>query len=137
MLALREGPQAPAQFVFDHGQLGGAPGRFAFVVSGAAAWVASGGAAEAVLAQAQRELAWATPPVIDKVLTEKRATFACTPGLARPPARIAPGLWAAGDYIAGPYPATLEGAVRSGLAAAQGLGTGANGAASGSPTKTP
>jgi squalene-associated FAD-dependent desaturase len=137
MLALREGPQAPAQFVFDHGQLGGVPGRFAFVVSGAATWVASGGAAEAVLAQAQRELAWATPPVIDKVLTEKRATFACTPGLARPPARIAPGLWAAGDYIAGPYPATLEGAVRSGLAAAQGLGTGANGAASGSPTKTP
>ena len=37
MLALREGPEAPAQFVFDHGQLGGAPGRFAFVVSGAAA----------------------------------------------------------------------------------------------------
>ena len=30
MLALREGPDAPAQFVFDHGQLGGAPGRFAF-----------------------------------------------------------------------------------------------------------
>jgi squalene-associated FAD-dependent desaturase len=140
MLALREGPDAPAQFVFDHGQLGGAPGRFAFVVSGAAPWVARGGCAEAVLAQAQQALDWATPPVIDRTLTEKRATFACTPGLARPPARIAPGLWAAGDYIAGPYPATLEGAVRSGRAAAQGLdagGTGANGAASGSPTNTP
>jgi squalene-associated FAD-dependent desaturase len=139
MLALREGPDAPAQFVFDHGQLGGAPGRFAFVVSGAAPWVASGGCAEAVLAQATRELAWATPPFIDKVLTEKRATFACTPGLARPPAVIAPGLWAAGDYIAGPYPATLEGAVRAGRAAAQGIGggTGAKGAASGSPTNTP
>jgi hypothetical protein len=137
MLALREGPDAPAQFVFDHGQLGGAPGRFAFVVSGAAPWVARGGCAEAVLAQATRELRWATPPVVDKVLTEKRATFACTPGLARPPACIAPGLWAAGDYLAGPYPATLEGAVRSGHAAAQGVGTGANGAASGSPTNTP
>lgn len=137
MLALREGPQAPAQFVFDHGQLGGAPGRFAFVVSGAAPWVARGDCAEAVLSQAQRELEWATPPVIDKVLTEKRATFACTPGLPRPSAQIAPGLWAAGDYIAGPYPATLEGAVRSGLAAAQGVGTGAKGAASGSPTNTP
>lgn len=125
MLALREGPDAPAQFVFDHGQLGGAPGRFAFVVSGAAHWVARGGCAEAVLAQARRELSWATPPVIDKTLTEKRATFACTPGLARPPARIASGLWAAGDYIDGPYPATLEGAVRSGLAAAQGVTTGA------------
>jgi hydroxysqualene dehydroxylase len=46
---------------------------------------------------------------------EIRATFACTPGLQRPEAAIAPGLWAAGDYVAGPYPATLEGAVRSGL----------------------
>lgn len=137
MLALREGPDSPAQFVFDHGALGGAAGRFAFVVSGAAAWVERGGCAEAVLAQALRELSWATPPIIDKVLTEKRATFACTPGLARPAAQIAPGLRAAGDYVAGPYPATLEGAVRAGLAAAQGAGTGANGAAKGSPTKTP
>ncbi len=137
MLALREGPQAPAQFVFDHGQLGGAPGRFAFVVSGAAPWVARGGCAEAVLAQATRELHWATPPVIDKVLTEKRATFACTPGLARPPAQVAPGLWAAGDYVCGPYPATLEGAVRAGLAAAQGVVAGAKGADRGSPTNTP
>ena len=135
MMALRDGPQAPAQFVFDHGQLGGAAGRFAFVVSGAADWVARGDCAEAVLAQALREFRWATPPVIDKVLTEKRATFACTPGLARPPACIAPGLWAAGDYVDGPYPATLEGAVRAGLAAAQGAG--AKGAAKGSPTKTP
>lgn len=143
MLALREGPDAPAQFVFDHGQLGGAPGRFAFVVSGAAPWVARGGCAEAVLAQAMRELRWATAPVVDRLLTEKRATFACTPGLARPPARIAPGLWAAGDYVDGPYPATLEGAVRAGRSAAQGVGadagsgTAANGAASGSPTNTP
>ncbi len=127
MLALRDGPDAPAQFVFDQGQLGGAPGRFAFVVSGAAPWVASGGCDAAVLAQAQRELRWATPPVIDRMLTEKRATFACTPGLQRPPARIAPGLWAAGDYIAGPYPATLEGAVRTGLAAAQGVAADAAG----------
>ncbi|MFG6487118.1 hydroxysqualene dehydroxylase HpnE [Roseateles sp. BYS78W] len=144
MLALREGPDAPAQFVFDHGALGGAPGRFAFVVSGAAPWVARGGCAEAVLAQAVRELRWASPPVIDKVLTEKRATFACTPGLVRPPAFIATGLWAAGDYVEGPYPATLEGAVRAGRVAAQGVGaeaggtgTGAKGAASGSPTNTP
>ena len=73
-------------------------------------------------------------------MTEKRATFACTPGLARPSARVAPGLWAAGDYMDGPYPATLEGAVRSGLAAAQGVDggvKGANGAASGSPTNAP
>ena len=50
-------------------------------------------------------------------LTEKRATFRCTPALRRPALQVAPGLHAAGDYIAGPYPATLEGAVRSGLQA--------------------
>ncbi|NZA02712.1 FAD-dependent oxidoreductase [Ottowia beijingensis] len=54
-------------------------------------------------------------------ITEKRATFACTPGLQRPASAIAPGLLASGDYIAGPYPATLEGAVRSGLQAAEAL----------------
>jgi hypothetical protein len=52
-------------------------------------------------------------------LTEKRATFRCVPGLARPAGVVAPGLLAAGDYIAGPYPATLEGAVRCAVAAAR------------------
>jgi squalene-associated FAD-dependent desaturase len=121
MLALRDGPASPAQFAFDHGLLGQAPGRSAWVVSGARDWVARGvdACAQAVRAQAQRELAWASPPEIERVLTEKRATFACTPGLSRPPMAIAPGLVAAGDYVAGPYPATLEGAVRSGFAAAE------------------
>jgi predicted NAD/FAD-dependent oxidoreductase len=50
-------------------------------------------------------------------VVEKRATFACTPGLLRPPMVVAPGLLACGDYVEGPYPATLEGAVRSGWAA--------------------
>jgi len=53
--------------------------------------------------------------------TEKRATFRCTPGLQRPPTEIAPGLRAAADYVDGPYPATLEGAVRSALQAAASL----------------
>ena len=56
-----------------------------------------------------------------QTIVEKRATFACTPGLRRPGAGIATGLYACGDYIAGPYPATLEGAVRSGLEAARHL----------------
>ena len=51
---------------------------------------------------------------------EKRATFACTPALDRPDGHPLPGLWVAGDYVAGPYPATLEGAVRAGEAAARG-----------------
>ncbi|OWQ93337.1 phytoene dehydrogenase [Roseateles aquatilis] len=121
MVALRESATEPAQFAFDLGQLGQQPGLFSLVVSGAGPWIAQGldATGEAARAQAMRRLAWATPPRIVRVLSEKRATFACTPNLARPQASIAPGLMAAGDYLAGPYPATLEGAVRSGLAAAR------------------
>jgi len=117
MLALVEGPDAPAQFAFDHGALGGHAGVFAFVVSGARAWVERGldATGAAVLRQAAALLPGAS---VLRVLAEKRATFRCTPGLDRPPLHVAAGLFAAGDYIEGPYPATLEGAVRSGEAAA-------------------
>ena len=116
--ALHEGPQAPAQFVFDHGQLGTCAGRFACVVSGAQRWVDAGMAAteQAVLAQLRDAFPAGTWPHAPKVLrsvAEKRATFRCTPGLRRPPSHVALGLMAAGDYVDGPYPATLEGAVRS------------------------
>ncbi|RPE72645.1 squalene-associated FAD-dependent desaturase [Tibeticola sediminis] len=114
MLALRSGAGAPAQFVFDRGALGGPAGLYAFVVSDSRGERADIEAA--VLAQARDQLGLRLEPVA--TLTERRATFACTPDLERPSARIAPGLWAAGDYVAGPYPATLEGAVRSGAAAA-------------------
>ncbi len=122
MMALAEGAQAPAQFAFDHGALGASPGIFAFVVSGARFWADAGldVTGRAVRQQAMSAFAaatWPTPPVVLKVLVEKRATFRCTPGLDRPPAQVAPGLLAAGDYLEGPYPATLEGAVRAGEAA--------------------
>lgn len=114
MLALRSSMSAPAQFVFDRGQLGGPTGLLALVVS------ASTGERETlqaqVLAQAQAQLGLTLQAV--QTVVEKRATFACTPGLQRPPIQIAPGLLACGDYVQGPYPATLEGAVRSGCACA-------------------
>jgi len=113
----------PAQFVFDHGQLGGMPGLLAFVVSGAARWVSNGADAvrDATLAQGNAQLASHLRAPLEHVrtLTEKRATFRCTPALARPPSTIAPGLMAAGDYVSGPYPATIEGAVRCAVAAAR------------------
>lgn len=120
LTALRSGPDAPAQFVFDLGALDGPAGVFAFVVSGARGWLDRAGlpgTAAAVLRQAAGALRWHTPPTLLHQAAEKRATFVCAPGLARPPATIAAGLAAAGDYIAGPYPATLEGAVRAGRAA--------------------
>ena len=126
MLALRAGVSSPAQFVFDRGQLGGPQGQLAFVVSGAQEWVDRGLQAtqEAVLAQAQLELQahLRGPLQVVKTLTEKRATFRCTPSLQRPALRIAAGLHAAGDHVQGPYPATLEGAVRCGVAAVRELG---------------
>lgn len=127
MMALVADARAPAQFVFDLGALGLAAGEFAFVVSGAGPWVARGlpATGAAVLAQARQAFPGAFAGTDDTVLraiaAERRATFACTPGLVRPPALVAPGLCAAGDHVDGPYPATLEGAVRAGLAAAQAL----------------
>jgi hypothetical protein len=56
------------------------------------------------------------------VITEKRATHACTPERPRPAGpRLAPGIYLAGDYVDDAFPATLEAAVRSGVAAAQAL----------------
>jgi hypothetical protein len=114
MLALRSTPTAPAQFVFDRGQLGGPRGLLAFVVSASS----SGREAlqAAVLAQGASQLGLTGLQPVQTVV-EKRATFACTPALVRPTQAVVPGLLAAGDYVEGPYPATLEGAVRSGWAA--------------------
>ena len=130
MVALASGPEQPAQFAFDLGALdrsGAREGLFAFVVSGARAWVergleATGEAARLQAATAFPASTWKEAPVVERCLAERRATFLCTPGLVRPANVIAPALAAAGDYTEGPYPATLEGAVRSALAALRGLG---------------
>lgn len=119
MLALRSSAQEPAQFAFDRGVLGGPPGLLALVVS-----AFEGDRAEReqqVLRQAMRQLGLPALELVQTVV-EKRATFACTPALQRPSNAIAPGLWACGDYVRGPYPATLEGAVLAGTAVGQQLG---------------
>ena len=78
---------------------------------------------QAALDQARRELGsqLRSPLRVVQTIVEKRATFRCTPALRRPPMAIAPGLLAVGDHVDGPYPATLEGAVRSAVAAVQAL----------------
>ena len=132
--ALADAPAAGrwGQFVFDRGQLdAGQAGLLAVVISGADAAAAVGQDALAQAVAAQLATAFGMPalgrPHWTRTITEKRATFACTPGLARPANDVGlPGLALAGDYTAGDYPATLESAVRSGLAAARVL-TGAAG----------
>lgn len=126
MLALVAGPENPAQFVFDRGQLGGPAGLLAFVSSGAQHWIDAGREATtaATLAQARTALGplLRGEPRVRQFIAEKRATFRCVPALQRPSLRIAGGLVAAGDHVDGPYPATIEGAVRSAVAAVAALG---------------
>lgn len=110
------------QWLIDRGQLGGPPGLFAAVIS------ARGRHRELsndeLAAKIHTEIAGFMPklpaPLWSRVITEKRATFSCVPGLARPETQTAlPGLFLAGDYVASDYPATLESAVRSGVNAAK------------------
>lgn len=81
---------------------------------------------EQLIEQIKKELAllfpgW--PDAIDTmIIREKRATFHCTHHINEiRPENQTPidGLWLAGDYTNTGYPATLEGAVRSGLQCAQ------------------
>ena len=128
MMALRAGPGAPAQFGFASAALGGPDATYTLVVSGAADWVALGLDATAEAVRTQLAAAFAAWPgwhrqqlEVLAVRAEKRATFACKPELLRPRADPLRGLQVAGDYVDGPYPATLEGSVRAGLAAARAL----------------
>ena len=61
-------------------------------------------------------------PLERQLIVEKRATFASSVGLTRPHCRSrVQSVYLAGDWLCPDYPATLEGAVRSGLTAARQL----------------
>ncbi|MBL8464154.1 MAG: FAD-dependent oxidoreductase [Thauera sp.] len=123
MIGLVSGSTAgPAQWVFDRGQLGGPEGLLSCVISahGPHEALARDELILAVHGQLERQLGRRLPaPEWSQVIVEKRATFACRPGLLRPGIRTPlAGLWLAGDYLDSDYPATLESAVRSGVACA-------------------
>jgi len=106
------------QWLFDRGY-SGTPGIMAVVISGPGPHVAWPRARLA--RRIQEELAdyfprW-PPPERSWIIREKRATFLCQHGVEelRPGVRSPlPHGWLAGDYLDTGYPATLEGAVRSG-----------------------
>ena len=124
MVSLRSRADHPAQFAFDLDMLGQHGGLVAFVVSGARRWLERGADAMTKAVQRQaidalpRSFPFAPPEVLHSAM-ERRATYACTAHLLRPAMRITSGLVAAGDYVEGPDPATLEGSVRAGVRAAR------------------
>jgi hypothetical protein len=114
----------PGQWLFDREQLDGPEGLAAVVISSEL----PGECREhpqllrAIDDQLRRLIPALPPPSWLKVIAERRATYACRPGLTRPPpGAIGPRLYLAGDYTDPEFPATLEAAARSGTAAAREL----------------
>ena len=118
MVGFRGGP---AQWAFDRGALCAQSGLIGTVASAATDIDRTPAAALAAAVDAQLRRHFHDLPVPEwhQVITERRATFACVPGMPRPPQRTdMPRFYLAGDYTRSEYPATLEAAVRSGLACA-------------------
>jgi squalene-associated FAD-dependent desaturase len=110
------------QWVFDRGRLGGPKGLLAAVISasGAHQQLTKEELTARIGIELKATLGELPSPQWLQVITEKRATFSCTPALVRPRAATAiPGLLLAGDYVASEYPGTIEAAVRSGMEAAK------------------
>jgi len=114
-----------AQWLFDRGRLGGPKGLLAAVISasGAHEELTKEELTARIAIELKSALGELPAPRWSQVITERRATFSCTPSLVRPEAFTAiSGLVLAGDYVASEYPGTLEAAVRSGIAAARAVG---------------
>ena len=109
------------QWVFDRGILCGQSGLMAVIIS--AKGKHQQYTQDALALRVAQELRNAFPhlvkPLWHKVIAEKRATFSCEVNLPRPANLTSyAGLYLAGDYTYADYPATIEGAVRSGVACA-------------------
>jgi len=109
------------QWVFDRGQLCGQKGLITIVISatGSHQQLSQDDLALTLAKELSQIFPQLSKPLWHKVIAEKRATFSCTPNLARPSNKTAQAnLFLAGDYTYADYPATIEGAVRSGIACA-------------------
>lgn len=114
--------QGIGQWAFDRGQLCGQDGLIAVIISaeGRHQTLSQKELADEVIDELKAKFPYLPRPEWHKVIAEKRATFACVSGLERPKqlTKIT-NLYLAGDYTEGDYPATIEGAIKSGLSAAQ------------------
>ncbi len=118
--------QRYSQWLFDKGRIAGQHGLLAAVISaeGLHQELSQDELAHRVIAELREEFGISAAPEWFRVIAEKRATFCCAPNLQRPSQQTTlPRLLLAGDYTAGDYPATLEGAVQSGLRCADLLTT--------------
>ena len=109
-------------WAFDREKLCGQRGLIGAVISaqGAHQELAQDELALQVHQELKRRLGGLPEPLWQRVIAEKRATFSCTPGLARPPQATAlRNFYLAGDYTASEYPASLEAAVLSGIRCAE------------------
>ncbi len=107
-----------SQWVFDRGILCGQQGLMAVIIS--AEGIHQYLEHDALALKIAEELREAFPqlkkPLWHQVIAEKRATFTCRPNLFRPAnSTLYRNLYLAGDYTYADYPATIEGAVRSGI----------------------
>ena len=109
------------QWLFDKGQISGQQGLIAAVISaeGRHQELEHDQLASKVIQELHEQLGIVEMPLWHQVIAEKRATFTCEVNLFRP-ANKTPlhTVYLAGDFTAGDYPATLEGAVMSGIKAA-------------------
>jgi squalene-associated FAD-dependent desaturase len=109
------------QWMFDREALCRTPGLISAVISASGAHenMDHDRIAQAVHAELEEMIGPLSTPLWHKVIAEKFATFACEPDMLRPAAQLPlDGIFLAGDYVEGDYPATLEGAARSGIRAA-------------------
>jgi len=106
------------QWVFDRGQLCDQQNLISVIVSaeGKHQQLTQDELALRVAKELNRAFPALAKPLWHKVIAEKRATFSCEPNLQRPTNRtLQPNVFLAGDYTYPDYPATIEGAIRSGI----------------------